>query len=144
MNKLLTVSLLKIMQINELIDLNKYKTAPFLDLNQSQKLANELNEKIGNSDWITIGVMAKSDFEPKIALKMIIKKYSFKNFKDFKDLRASGNVFLKGNQKTGEVYIRSDYGLGEGILLTCHYDDPSLNSLTYGPFPLSFFVIKNY
>ena len=127
------------MQINELIDLNKYKTAPLLDLNQSQKLANELNEKIGNSDWITIGVMAKSDIEAKIALKTIIQKYSFISFKDFGDLKASGNVFMKGNQKTGEVYIRSEYGLGEGILLTCQYDDLSKNSITYGPFPLNFF-----
>ena len=127
------------MQINELIDLNKYKTAPLLDLNQSQKLAKELNEKIGNSDWITIGVMAKSDIEAKIALKAIIQKYSFISFKDFGDLKASGNVFMKGNQKTGEVYIRSEYGLGEGILLTCQYDDLSKNSITYGPFPLNFF-----
>ena len=127
------------MQINNLIDLNKYKTAPLLDLNQSQKLAKELNEKIGNSDWITIGVMAKSDIEAKIALKAIIQKYSFISFKDFGDLKASGNVFMKGNQKTGEVYIRSEYGLGEGILLTCQYDDLSKNSITYGPFPLNFF-----
>ena len=108
-------------------------------MNQSQKLANELNEKIGNSDWITIGVMAKSDIEAKIALKTIIQKYSFTNFKDFNDLQASGNVFMKGNQKTGEIYIRSEYGLGEGILLTCQYDDLSRESATYGPFPLNFF-----
>ena len=127
------------MQINELIDLNKYKTAPLLDLNQSQKLAEELNKKIGSSDWITIGVMAKSDVEAKIALKTIIQKYSFTNFKDFNDLQASGNVFMKGNQKTGEIYIRSEYGLGEGILLTCQYDDLSRESITYGPFPLNFF-----
>ena len=127
------------MQINELIDLNKYKSAPLLDLNQSEKLSKELDIKILNCDWITIGVMAKSDFEAKIALKMIIKKYSFKNFKDFKDLRASGNVFLKGNQKTGEVYVRTEYGLGEGILLTCQYDDLSKDSITYGPLPLTFF-----
>ncbi len=127
------------MQINELIDLNKYKSAPLLDLNQSEKLSKELDIKIRNCDWITIGVMAKSDFEAKIALKMIIKKYSFKNFKDFKDLRASGNVFLKGNQKTGEVYVRTEYGLGEGILLTCQYDDLSKDSITYGPLPLTFF-----
>jgi len=129
----------KKMQINELIDLNKYKSAPLLDLNQSEKLSKELDIKIRNCDWITIGVMAKSDFEAKIALKMIIKKYSFKNFKDFKDLRASGNVFLKGNQKTGEVYVRTEYGLGEGILLTCQYDDLSKDSITYGPLPLTFF-----
>ena len=128
------------MQINKLIDLNKYKTAPILNLNQSQKLSRELDNEIRKSDWITIGVMAKSDNEAKNALRMFVQKYPFMRFNDFEKLKASGNVFMKGNQKTGEVYIRSEYGLGEGILLTCQYNDPSRNSLTYGPFPLSFFV----
>ena len=132
------------MEINQLADLNKYKTAPVLDSYQSQKLFAELDSKIEDSDWLTIGVMAKSDAEAKIALRTIIQKYSFIKFKDFEDLKALGNVFLKGNQKTGEVYIRSEYGLGEGILLTCQYNDSSKNSITYGPFPLSFFIDKNY
>ena len=132
------------MQINKLIDLNKYKTAPILDSFQIQKLSRELDMKIKNSDWLTFGVMAKSDMEAKNAVRTLIKKYSFMRFNDVEILKASGNVFLKGNQKTGEVYIRSEYGLGEGILITCQYDDSSRNSLTYGPFPLSFFVIKNY
>ena len=130
------------MQINKLIDLNKYRTAPLLDLQQSQTLAKELNTEISNADWITIGVMAKSDIEAKIAFKTIIQKYSFDNFKDFEKLEALGNVFMKGNQKTGEVYIRSEYRLGEGILLTCQYNNPSQNSITYGPFPLEFFAGK--
>ena len=130
-------------QINALVDLNRYRTAPFLDLSQSQKLHKELDKKIANSDWLTIGVMAKTDVEAKIALKDIIKKYSFVKFKDFERLKANGNVFLKGNQKTGEVYMRSEYGLGEGILLTCQYDDLSKNSITYGPFPLNFFSDLN-
>tara|TARA_Y100001978_G_scaffold23175_1_gene19407 strand:+ start:718 stop:1107 length:390 start_codon:yes stop_codon:yes gene_type:complete len=128
------------MQINKLIDLNKYKTAPILNLNQSQKLSRELDNEIRKSDWITIGVMAKSDNEAKNALRMFVQKYTFMRFNNFEKLKAPGNVFIKGNQKTGEVYIRSEYGLGEGILLTCQYNDPSRNSLTYGPFPLSFFV----
>jgi len=132
------------MQINELNDLNKYKTAPLLDLNQIQKLSRALDNEIRNSDWLTIGIMAKSDKEAKNALRLFLKKYSFVNFNDFEKLNAIGNVFMKGNQKTGEVYIRSEYGLGEGILLTCQYDDPICNSQTYGPFPLNFFVIKNY
>ena len=132
------------MQINELSDLNNYKTAPMLDLNQIQKLSMELNNEIINSDWLTIGIMAKSDIEAKNTLRTFLQKYSSINFNNFEKLKAIGNVFMKGNQKTGEVYIRSDYGLGEGILLTCQYDDPMCNSLTYGPFPLSFFVIKNY
>ena len=128
------------MQIKKLIDLNNFKTAPILDLNQIQKLSRELDKEIRNSDWITIGVMAKSDKEAKNALRMFIKKYSFINFNDFEKLKAIGNVFMKGNQKTGEVYIRTEFGLGEGILLTCQYDDLSKDSITYGPFPLSFFI----
>ena len=128
------------MQINELIDLNKYKTAPMLDLSQIQKLSKELDNEIRKSDWITIGVMAKSDNEAKNALRVFVQKYPFMRFNDFEKLKASGNVFMKGNQKTGEVYIRSEYGLGEGILLTCQYNDPSRNSSTFGPFPLSFFA----
>tara|TARA_B100001121_G_scaffold271707_1_gene257793 strand:+ start:316 stop:792 length:477 start_codon:yes stop_codon:yes gene_type:complete len=134
----------KDMEINELVDLNNFKTAPILELNQAQKLLKELDLKIMNSDWLTIGVMAKSDIEAKIALRTITQKYPFICLKDFEDLQSLGNVFLKGNQKTGEVYIRSEYGLGEGILLTCQYDDPSKNSMTYGPFPLSFFMDKDY
>ena len=132
------------MQIKKLIDLNKFKTAPILDLNQIQKLSRELDKEIRNSDWITVGVMAKSDKEAKNALRMFIKKYSFINFNDFEKLKAIGNVFMKGNQKTGEVYIRTEFGLGEGILLTCQYDDLSKDSITYGPFPLSFFITQNY
>ncbi len=132
------------MPINKLIDLNNYKTAPSLDLNQIQKLSRELDNEIRNSDWLTIGIMARSDHEAKNALRTFIQKYSSINFNDFEKLKAIGKVYMKGNQKTGEVYIRSEYGLGEGILLTCQYDDSSRNSLTYGPFPLSFFVIKNY
>lgn len=132
------------MQINSLTDLNKYKTAPVLDLTQIQKLSIELDNEIINSDWLTIGVMAKCDSEAKNAIRTFLKKYPSVNFNDFEKLKAIGSVFMKGNQKTGEVYIRSEYGLGEGILLTCQYDDPARNSLTYGPFPLSFFVIKNY
>ena len=130
------------MQINQLIDLNQYKTAPILDFNQSQKLSKELDLKIVNSDWLTIGIMAKSDVEAKNALRTIIQKYHFDNFKDFENLEAPGNVFMKGNQKTGEVYMRSEYRLGEGILLTCQYNNPSENSITYGPFPLEFFSRK--
>ena len=132
------------MQINKLVDLNKYKTAPILDLNQMQKLSRELDDEIRNSDWLTIGIMAKSDIEAKNTLRTFLQKYSSINFNNFEKLKAIGNVFMKGNQKTGEVYIRTEYGLGEGILLTCQYNDLSRNSSTYGPFPLSFFVTKNY
>ena len=62
------------MEINQLADLNKYKTAPILDPSQSKKLSEELDSKIVDSDWLTIGIMAKSDVEAKIALNTIIQK----------------------------------------------------------------------
>ena len=83
--------------------------------------------------------MATSDFDAIAALRTISKKYSTVEFVHLESLHAKGRVFLKGNQKTGNVFIRSENGLGEGILLTCQYDDKSKESSTFGPLPLDFF-----
>ena len=83
--------------------------------------------------------MAPSDFDAIAALKSISRKYSSVKFKDLESLNANGSVFLKGNQKTGNVFIRSENGLGEGILLTCQYDHESQEASTFGPLPLDFF-----
>ena len=127
------------MTINNLNELNHLRSAPYLDEFESEVILKQINSKIINSDWITIGIMANSDNEAKRALTSIINKYNFKFFKNFNEIKALGNVFLKANQKTGEVYIRSENGLGVGILLTCQYDDLSNHSQTYGPFPLNLF-----
>ncbi len=128
------------MTINNLVDLNNLRSAPFLNKNESLRILNQIDKKILKSDWITIGIMAKSDEDAKQALNSIIKKYNYKSFKTFDQINAKGNVFLKANQKTGEIYIRSENGLGEGILLTCQYDDLLIYSQTYGPFPLNLFL----
>ena len=128
------------MEINSLFDLNSLRSAPQLNKIQINKLLKELEINLLNADWITIGIMAYSDFDAIEALKSISKKYSSIKFKDLESLHANGNVFLKGNQKTGNVFIRSENGLGEGILLTCQYDDASKESSTFGPLPLDFFV----
>ena len=128
------------MQIKNLIDLNRLKSAPNLNNFQKEKLLGELESKILEADWITVGIMALTDFEAINALKSISNKYSTIHFNFTDSLQASGNVFLKGNQKTGNVYIRSENGLGEGILLTCQYDEKFLKSSTYGPLPLDFFL----
>ena len=127
------------MKIIDLKDLNRLRTAPILKDNESCRLLNQIDKKIFHSDWITIGIMALNDKQAKEALNSIIKKYDYKFFKSFDQMKVSGTVFLKANQKTGEVYIRSENGLGEGILLTCQYDDIAIGSKTYGPFPLNFF-----
>ena len=127
------------MEINKLVDLNSLRTAPLLSNGQVKKLLDELELNILNSDWITIGIMANSDFDAIEALKSISKKYSSIKFLDLDSLHANGSVFLKANQKTGNVFIRSENGLGEGILLTCQCNEYSLESKTFGPFPLDFF-----
>ena len=127
------------MEINKLVDLNSLRTAPPLSSNQIKKLLEELETNIFNADWITIGIMAPCDTKAIEAVQSISKKYSSIKFCNFDSLHADGSVFLKGNQKTGNVYLRSENGLGEGILLTCQYEKDSEESFTYGPLPLGFF-----
>ena len=128
------------MEINKLIDLNNLRTAPKLSDKQEKKLLKELEANILNADWITIGIMARFDVRAIKALQSISKKYSSINFENLDSLHADGSVFLKGNQKTGNVYIRSENGLGEGILITCQYEDDAKESNTFGPLPLDFFT----
>ena len=127
------------MDINYLVDLNSLRSAPQLSKRQIKKLLEELEANIFNADWITIGIMASHDYEALEALQSISKKYSSIKFSGYDYLRAEGRVFLKGNQKTGNVYMRSENGLGEGILLTCQYEIDSKESSTFGPLPLDFF-----
>ena len=128
------------MEINKLVDLNKLRTAPKLTNIQVEKLLEELEENIFNTDWITIGIMAPTDSSALEALRSISKKYSSIKFGNLNSLHADGSVFLKGNQKTGNVFVRSENGLGEGILITCQYDENTKESNTFGPLPLDFFT----
>ena len=128
------------MEINKLIDLNGLRTAPLLNKSQVEKLSRELEANILNADWITIGIMAPCDTKAIETLESISKKYSSIKFFDFDSLHAKGCVFLKANQKTGNVFMRSENGLGEGILITCQYDADAKPSDTFGPLPLDFFT----
>ena len=127
------------MKINYLVDLNCYRSAPELTKIQTKKLLEELEPKILCADWITVGIMAANDFEAVDALKSISRKYSSIKFIVLYSLHSDGRVFLKANQKTGNVFIRSENGLGEGILVTCQCEEDSSGSITYGPLPLDFF-----
>ena len=127
------------MEINKLVDLKSLRTAPLLSNSQIKKLLEELETNIFNADWITIGIMASCDTEAIEALQSISKKYSSIKFGNLDSLHADGSVFLKGNQKTGNVFVRSENGLGEGILITCQHDEDPEESSTFGPLPLDFF-----
>ena len=127
------------MEINSLFDLQSFRSAPQLSKIQTKKFLEELEPKILGADWITVGIMAASDFEAVDALKSISRKYSSIKFHGLDSLHADGRVFLKANQKTGNVFIRSENGLGEGILVTCQCEEDSAESSTFGPLPLDFF-----
>ncbi len=128
------------MEINKLVDLNNLRTAPRLSNLQIKKFLEELEAKIYYADWITIGIMAPSDNKAIEALQSISKKYSSIKFDNLGSLHADGGVFLKANQKTSNVFVRSENGLGEGILITCQYDEGAKESNTFGPLPLDFFA----
>ena len=127
------------MEINKLVDLNNLRTAPLLSDRQEKKLLEELELNIFNADWITIGIMAPSDDNAIEALQSISNKYSSIKFGNLGYLHADGGVFLKANQKNSNVFVRSEKGLGEGILITCQYDEGAKESNTFGPLPLDFF-----
>ena len=127
------------MEINKLVDLNSFRVAPKLNYSQVKKLFGELESNISKADWMTIGIMAPSDIKAIKALQSISKKYSSIKFGNLDSLSANGSVFLKANQKTSNVFIRSENGLGEGILITCQYDENASDSNTFGPLPLDFF-----
>ena len=128
------------MEINKLVDLNNLRIAPQLSNRQQKKLLEELEANIFDADWITIGIMAPSDNKAIEALQSISNKYSSIKFGNLGSLHADGGVFLKANQKTSSVFVRSENGLGEGILITCQYDKDSKASNTFGPLPLDFFI----
>ena len=128
------------MEINKLVHLNSLRTAPMLSNSEEKILLEELETNIFNADWITIGIMAPCDIKAIETLQSISKKYSSIKFGNLDSLHADGCVFLKGNQKTGNVFVRSENGLGEGILITCQYDEDPEASNTFGPLPLDFFT----
>ena len=127
------------MEIDKLVDLNILRTAPVLSNSQEKKLLQELESNILTADWVTIGIMAPFDTKAIEALKSISRKYPTIKFGNLDSLHADGSVFLKGNQKTGNVFVRSENGLGEGILITCQFDEDTEKSSTFGPLPLDFF-----
>ena len=125
--------------ICKLEDLDKLRSAPKLNQKQSKTLFNQVSHLIHKSDWITIGVMSPSLKRGINAIRRIEEKFEYDEMKCITVPSSDGPIFLKANQKTGEIHARVEFGLGEGILITCQNYENSLTSKTIGPFPLDFF-----
>ena len=129
----------KNIDIIKLEDLDKFRSAPKLNKKQSKTLLNQLTLHINKSDWITIGVMSPSLKRGIDAVRRIEKKFEYDEMQCITLPSSDGPIFLKANQKTGEIHARVEFGLGEGILISCQNYENSLTSKTIGPFPLDFF-----
>ena len=125
--------------ISKLDDLNKLRSAPRLNKKQSEILFHQVENIIYTTDWVTIGVMSPSIEKGINAVRRIEEKFKYNEMKCISLPSSNGPIFLKANQKTGEIHARIEHGLGEGILISCHNDDNSLTAKTIGPFPLDFF-----
>ena len=129
----------KDIQICKLADLDTLRSAPRLSKKQSIELFNELTPILEKSDWVTIGIMSPSLKKGIQAIRSIEKKFEYNEMKCITLPNSEGPIFLKANQKTGEIHARIEFGLGEGILISCQNDDNSMISKTIGPLPLDFF-----
>ena len=125
--------------ISILEDLDKLRSAPILSKKQYRILLNQVENIIYKADWLTIGVMSPSLKKGINAIRRIEEKFKYNEMKCVTLPTEKGPVFLKANQKTGEIHARIEYGLGEGILISFHHYDNSLFTRTIGPFPLDFF-----
>jgi hypothetical protein len=119
------------------------RTAPELSAEQARGLRVELDRQIAACEWFTIGVMAPSAAEAVSALRAAEVALGWRPLEldpaGAAPEAIAGPVFLKGNQNTGRFLVRSEAGLGQGILLTGHNAvDPTAEN-TWGPLPLHFF-----
>ncbi len=130
-------------RINSLADLQAYRSAPHLNNIQETVLFKELSKLMKEADWFTVGIMA-----PKASIALSVL-HEMENRFHWEPLKSNNTVaekespvFLKANQKTGDVYMRNEANLGEGVLLTCQHYEETKDSKTLGPFPLGFFKIR--
>ncbi len=131
------------LQIKVLKDLDNLRSAPELDVDLAQNLRTELNEHIHSCDWLTIGIMASSSEIATYVIREIEKSLNLSKMNIVQKPDGDGPVFLKANQNTGDIFIRIEHGLGEGILISCQQNEESRETTTFGPFPLDFFRIKS-
>ena len=130
--------------INSLVDLNKLRSAPDLNIKEKAKLSLELSKYIEDTDWFTVGIMSKSEAIAISTLRGIENYLNWTKMKLITTPNKEGAVYLKANQKTGDIHVRLEDGLGEGILLGCHYYNDEKNVNVIGPLPLNFFYSSNF
>ena len=121
-------------------DLRALRQAPTLSTEERQGLRQELQAALAGCDWFTIGVMAPDATTALQALRSCEQALGWSPLADSPDPLPTGPVFLKGNQRSGGLLIRTEEGLGEGLLISGHQDGNGEAGDTWGPLPLDFFA----
>ena len=120
-------------------DLNRLRTAPILNEVETRMIQKELKFIMQSADWFTIGIMAPSYKNGLNIIRAIEEKFKWQKLKIATEISTEGPIFLKANQNSGEINARIEYGLGEGIIISCQNNETSIMARTLGPFPLDFF-----
>ncbi len=101
---------------------------------------NELKDRINQADWLTIGIMAPTAGLAIKTIRTLETQLELNEMKIESMIPEEAPVYLKANQNTGQIYIREEFGLGIGILISCQLNNEiKKTTQTYGPFPLDFF-----
>ncbi len=129
--------------IRSLKDFDNLRSAPDLDATQSKQLLDQLCAFMGDADWFTVGIMAPSSSLAIFVLREMESRFNWTAMNVVDKPTEDGPVFLKANQKTGDIYVRIEHGLGEGVLLSCQHNNEEKEADTLGPFPLDFFKTKD-
>ena len=120
-------------------DLRALRTAPLLSSGQREHLRSQLQGAMASCSWFTLGLMAPSAEAALACLRQLEMAQGWPALQAVGTAWGPGPVFLKGNQNSGQLVIRNEEGLGEGLLISGHCPgDPSVED-TWGPFPLDFF-----
>ena len=129
--------------ITGLADLNRLRSAPQLCALERKNLKTELIAEMAHFAWFTVGVMASSSSEAMTCLRDLELAMGWSPMKCEEETRIESGVFLKANQSTGCIRIRSEAGLGEGFLISGHQAESQQlgphSGPTWGPLPLDFF-----
>ncbi len=126
---------------NSLQDLEALRSAPSLNKHEKERLEKEINLIMSKADWFTIGIMSSSPNEAEKVIRSIEKYFNWKEMTVITKPKHQQPVYLKANQKTGDIHIRVEHGLGVGILISCQHNNDSVMAETLGPLPLDFFGV---
>ncbi len=127
-----------------LASLRGLRTAPQLSVAERSMLRQELQAAMAPCAWFTIGVMAPSAAAALDSLRQSEAALGWPALESRgplpQELESGVAVFLKGNQRNGGYGIRSEAGLGEGVLITGHQSADPQQEDTWGPLPLDLFA----